>query len=105
MANGPANPSRLPIELTTAMPAAAAAPDRKAVGRVQNTGRQEKMPNPATQKGIIFSVGSSSIVEAAIPAAAMNSGIAVCQRRSPAWSERNPHQTIAIVPTAYGSAE
>jgi len=38
------------------------------VGNVQNTGRFAKMPKPATQSEIIFSVGLSSAVETAIPA-------------------------------------
>ena len=45
MANGPKKPARLPTELITAMPAAAAAPDRNAVGSVQNTGSTANTPN------------------------------------------------------------
>jgi hypothetical protein len=54
----------LPIELITEIPAAA--PERRAVGNVQNTGKLAKMPKPATQSEIIFSVELSSTVETAI---------------------------------------
>src|SRR5262249_4449400 len=57
--DGPTKPARFPIELMMAMPPAAAAPDRKAVGSVQNTGRAPKMPNPATLNANIFALGSS----------------------------------------------
>ena len=57
MTNGPAKPARLPMELTSAMPPAAAAPEKKAVGSVQKTGKQANTPKPgpttrAFQRGI-----------------------------------------------------
>jgi hypothetical protein len=54
--DGPTKPARLPIELMMAIPPAAAAPDRKAVGKVQNkrqnnrrSGREEgaQIPSPS----------------------------------------------------------
>ena len=94
MAYGPAKPARLPIELIRAMPPAAAAPERKAAGNVQNTGRQPKMPKPATDSAAIFIVGSSSAVDIAMPADATNSGNARWNRRSSLRSERRPHSTM-----------
>ncbi len=69
--DGPTKPARLPIELMMAIPPAAAAPDRKAVGNVQNTGREPKMPNPATLNATIFAVGSLRKAATVSPAAAM----------------------------------
>ena len=97
--DGPAKPARLPIELMMAMPPAAAAPDRKAVGSVQNTGRTPKMPNPATLNATIFAVGSFRKAATVRPAAATKIGKAVWKRRSSFASERWPHQTMLITPT------
>src|SRR3954452_4197097 len=99
MAKGPANPARLPIELITAIPAAAAAPERNAVGSVQNTGKQAKMPKPARQSDIIFNVGSSRAVDTAMPAAAKNGGKAVWTGPPAIRSDRRPHHTIPMTPT------
>src|SRR5262245_63926942 len=104
IAYGPAKPARLPIELISAMPPAAAAPERKAAGNVQNTGRQPKIPKPATDNAAIFIVGSSNAVEAAMPADATNSGNARWKRRSILRSERRAQNTMLTVPTTYGSA-
>src|SRR5438093_7053520 len=104
MAYGPAKPARLPIELISAIPPAAAAPDRNAAGNVQKTGRQPKIPKPATDNAAIFIVGSSSAVEMAMPADATNSGNARWNRRSSLRSERRPHNTMLTSPAIYGSA-
>src|SRR5437762_12786813 len=101
---GPANPARLPIELISAIPPAAAAPDRNAAGNVQKTGRQPKIPKPATDNAAIFIVGSSSAVEIAIPADATNSGNARWNRRSSIRSERRPQNTMLTSPAIYGTA-
>src|SRR4051795_5912615 len=100
IAYGPAKPDRLPMELMTAIPPAAAAPDRNAVGSVQNTGRQPNTPNAATEKAIIFAVGSASSEAARIAAPASSSANAVWNLRSPVRSERRPQYTMAKVPTA-----
>src|ERR1700694_5535341 len=54
---GPKYPPRLPMELMAAMPAAAPAPLRNAVGSVQNTGRTEKKPQLAIQTATILIIG------------------------------------------------
>ena len=105
MAYGPPNPARLPMELIIAIPPAAAGPDRNAVGNVQKTGRFAKIPKPAMESEIIFSVGSSSAVDRPIPADASASGNARWNLRSSRRSDRRPHHTMPISPTAYGSAE
>ena len=53
---GPAKPPRLPIAATSAMPAAAAVPLRKAVGRAQKTGIAERIPTAAS---VIATVSAS----------------------------------------------
>src|ERR1700749_36424 len=73
IAYGPKKPARLPSELIAAIPPAAAAPDRKAAGNVQITGRHPKIPKPAIDNAIIFSTGLSSPADAAMPAAATSS--------------------------------
>ena len=42
--NGAAKPALLPRELMRAIPAAAPTPDKKVVGRYQNTGKAQKTP-------------------------------------------------------------
>ena len=41
-------PARFPMELMIAMPAAAAAPFRNAVGKFQNSGDADRTPNVAS---------------------------------------------------------
>src|SRR6185437_9061787 len=45
---GPPKPARLPIELISAIPPAAAVPDSHAVGSVQNTAKVQNTPMAAT---------------------------------------------------------
>ena len=47
MMAGEKKPPRLPVQLTRAMPAAAAAPPRKEVGRAQNIGMEVTTPTTA----------------------------------------------------------
>jgi hypothetical protein len=54
---GAAKPAALPRELTRAMPAAAPTPDRKVVGRYQNTGKAEKMPTAVSVTATITAKG------------------------------------------------
>src|SRR3954466_15234914 len=100
IAYGPAKPDRLPIELMIAIPPAAPAPDRNAVGSVQNPGRHPNTPNAATEKAIILAVGSARKEAARIPRPARSSANAVWNLRSPVRSDRRPQYTIAKVPTA-----
>src|SRR5690348_10076537 len=69
IAYGPAKPARLPIELITAMPAAAAVPDRTAVGNVQNTGSVPNTPQAPMAKAMTVNVGLLVSVDAAISGA------------------------------------
>src|SRR3954449_3214145 len=55
---GPPKPARLPIELISAMPPAAAVPDSHAVGSVQNTAKVQKMPMAATVSTTMVKEGS-----------------------------------------------
>jgi len=58
------------------MPAAAALPERTAVGSVQNTGSPANAPQAANVKAATVSVGSPVSVDAAMPAAVIASAIA-----------------------------
>src|SRR4051812_39716574 len=100
MAEGPIKPARFPREFMMAIPAAAAAPDRKAVGNVQKTGRTAKTPKPAIERQTILSVGLANAVERAMKTQATASAKAACPFRSNLASERLPHQTIPTKPTA-----
>src|ERR1700730_4539472 len=54
---GPKYPPRVPMELIAAIPAAAPAPLRKAVGNVQKTGAKDQNPQPAMQRTAILIIG------------------------------------------------
>src|SRR3954451_11875219 len=97
----------LPIELITAMPPAAAAGPRAAVGRFQKFGSEEEMPNPARQKNPIASTGltDSDSPAPASPAAASRHGPATCQMRSPVRSELRDSSTMPMQPNTLGSAD
>src|SRR5262245_40492766 len=87
IAYGPAKPARLPIELITAMPAAAALPDKTAVGSVQNTGSVPNTPQAPMVNATIVKVGLPVSVDAAMPADATNDPVAVCPLGSPVGSD------------------
>src|SRR5260370_34908464 len=61
---GPPNPARLPIELISAIPPAAAVPDSHAVGSVQNTAKVQKIPMEATVSTTMVMAGSVMELEA-----------------------------------------
>jgi hypothetical protein len=70
------------------MPAAAAVPDKTAVGKVQKTGSVPNTPQAPMAKAMTVSVGLLVSVDAAMPAAAIASEMAVWTLRSPRRSER-----------------
>jgi len=82
---------------------AAAAPDKKAVGYVQTTGRQAKIPSHAVQNASIFRLWISE-KHSQGEAGGRNEQWDGRRTASPtARSERRPHQTIT--PTGYGAAD
>ena len=88
----------LPIELTTAMPPAAAVPRKNAVGMAQNGPRAPQMPKAAIDSiasDIAAVCGASTV--STNPAAPIRHGTATCQRRSALASEREPITTNPIV--------
>src|ERR1700730_2026090 len=94
---GPKYPPRLPMELMAAMPAAAPAPLRNAVGSVQNTGRAEKKPQLAMQTATILIIGLAVIEASPNPAAMAMKHDTACHLRSQVLSECHPQCTM---PTA-----
>ena len=70
MTKGPKKPARLPIELIAAMPGAAAAPARNAVGRAQKIDYEAKRPKAPMVSAIIFIAGSARKAEPPMPIAA-----------------------------------
>ncbi|KUQ16801.1 hypothetical protein AWI37_22880 [Klebsiella aerogenes] len=81
--HGATKPARLPKELITAIPTAAEAPPRKAVGRLQKSGRVLNPPAAPIVKPII-AITRSWLNSAAIiiPRPLMTAMAARCQRRS-----------------------
>ena len=99
------NPARLPTELITAIPAAADAPRRNAVGNVQNNGTTARIPIVAHVSASIPTV-SLPVIRPAIasPKAPNSAPTTRCQRRSFMRSEFCPYSTIVIAATPYGIA-
>src|ERR1700730_8065933 len=84
---GPKYPPRAPMELMAAMPAAAPAPLRNAVGSVQNTGGMEKKPQAAMQITAILMDGLSVIDARPNPTTTALKDVATCHLRSDFLSE------------------
>src|SRR5689334_9217397 len=77
------NPARLPSELTSAIPAAAAAPPRNAAGRLQNDACALDAPaTSSTSPTMATIVLPPAQAVSAKPAAVTRHGMIVCQRRS-----------------------
>src|SRR5271157_2107645 len=98
---GATKPLRLPIELTRAIPPAAAVPARSAVGTLQNIDKQAIIPTRPT----VTATTATVVVD---PKAALNPSPRpatraqnrVCQRRSNVLSELWPIHSIPIIATA-----
>src|SRR5580698_5911690 len=104
MKNGPRNPERLPTELTTAMPAAAAAPLKIAVGRHQNCEIVTITHEVTTVRAITAMTMSWLKPTANSHAIApTHAGTVMCQRRSRMASDERLTRIIAITAAAYGS--
>src|ERR1700753_2077371 len=86
--NGPRKPDRLPSELMTAMPAAAAAPERIAVGKHQNCEMVTTTQLVTTVSAIIATtrlwLKATATSHASAP---IHAGAVICQRRSREASE------------------
>src|ERR1700694_1966771 len=79
---GPKSPPRLPMELMAAIPAAAPAPLRKAVGSVKNTGGMDQRPQLAIQIAAILTKGSAVTEANPSPTAMAIKDITKCHLRS-----------------------
>src|SRR5215813_3129732 len=101
IAYGPKNPPRLPKALISPIDAAAADSARNSVGNGQKLGKNAVVHAPTTTINTNASA-KSPLKNSAPPkhAAPINSGIAVCQRRSRDRSECQPLSSIATAPAA-----
>ena len=102
---GAAKPERLPKELMNAMPAAAAAPPRKAVGMPQKTGSVDMMPMVAmvspTSDQAVLPCMATLITK---PPAPTTAATAECQRCSRWRSALRAVRYMAITPKDQGIA-
>jgi hypothetical protein len=87
-----------PIELISAIPAAAAVPLSRAAGIDQNTGCAPSRKNSPIASIPTASTGETT-VETANATAASASGMAVCSLRSPVRSERREISTRPKIAT------
>src|ERR1700683_4321748 len=97
----------LPTELMKAIPPAAAAEPRKAVGRFQNTGSEPEIPKLANEKAAMASHGLMlrNIPASTQPAPPKRQGTVKCHTRSPVRSERREKTTMPITPRSAGIEE
>src|ERR1017187_5581815 len=106
MIMGPTNPPMLAVQLMKPTAVAAAEFARNEVGRAQNDGRYAVVPNPisvnTTMSGA-FECGARN--HALSASAAVNCGMAKCQRRSRVRSEFQPSRSIPIRPATNRSEE
>jgi hypothetical protein len=97
-------PPRLPMELISAMPVAAAVRLRNSDGNAQNSGRDASNENAMTQVGSSTHQVEPVSAIPATPAAATIIAIPQAHRRSAARSENQPTVTMPIAPTIAGMA-
>src|SRR5208282_1420238 len=103
MTVGLTNPARLPVQLISAMPAAAADPPRKEVGSDQNIGSAVTIPTTAMiRPAIAIVVLAPACVHRMNPQAASRTGHTTCQRRSRVLSAWRPTTIIEIRASVYG---
>src|ERR1700692_3017966 len=89
----------------TAIPAAAAAPDMKAVGSDQNKGAQVSTPAAATESATIdTAVLPANDAATEKPSAAPSAGTIKCQRRSRRFPALYPTTFITTIATRNGMA-
>src|SRR6267143_3656131 len=102
---GPTNPPMLAVQLMNPTAAAAAELVRNPEGNAQNDGRYAVVPNPIsvnTTMSNAFECGAKN--HALSATAAVNCGMAKCQRRSRVRSEFQPSTSIPMRPATNGIA-
>src|SRR5262245_15011793 len=100
---GPKYPPMLAVQLMNPTAAAAAELDKNAEGSAQNAGRYAIVPNTPKVNIVTssaFDCGKTNHRPSA--RAAVNCGIAKCQRRSPKRSELHPSNSIPTKPAMNG---
>ena len=95
VAYGAAKPPRLPNELISAIPPAAAAPVRNLGGSAQKMGRALKTPIAAMITGIITAIGWCRYSATGIAKPPTTSGMATCHTCSRVRSACRDHRNIA----------
>ena len=104
MIDGATNPPMTPNELIAAIPAADAAPDKKAAGIDQKGGVKASVAANAIVTAMILLVGSTSNAAAKSAAPARRLAMAAWPERSKRRSDRRPHQITAINANRLGIA-
>src|SRR5215831_14919207 len=102
---GAAKPPRLPIELISAMPPAAAAPRNRLVGIVQNKAGDTIRPAAATLSAISATSGDGVIADIARPAPDVARASAPIPRELPCRSHQGGMMVTATSAQAQGMAE
>src|SRR5438445_780424 len=102
---GPKNPPMLAVQLMKPTAAAPAELVRNAEGNAQNDGRYATVPNPTSVNAMMSSAFECGARNHALNAtAAVNCGMAKCQRRSRVRSEFQPRNNIPMSPATNGIA-
>src|SRR5579863_6362988 len=101
---GAAKPPRLPMELTSPMPPAAAAPRNRLVGSVQNRAGDTIRPAAATQSAISATSGEGAIADTARPAPDIASARAPMPRALRRRSHQGGMMVVANSAQAQGMA-
>src|SRR6478752_8044059 len=99
---GAANPDRLPTELISAIPLAAATPDRNVVGSAQKHGRKAMILMAQMLTATIAATGLPRYSVTGMATPPTISGSATCQTRSLLRSPCRDHRYIATAPRTYG---
>src|ERR1700745_2875429 len=105
MRKGPANPDRLPSELSAAIPAAAEVPVRKALGIGHIRGGVAETPIWLRQSKPSTSAGADARPAPARPTAARSMAKQTCSLRLKVRSELRLSRTIPTAPNKKGTAD
>src|SRR6478609_3628139 len=101
---GALKPARFPIVLISATPAAAAAPVRKRVGRVQKLGRAAKMADAVTVMTAIVATGEPAKRATGMVTPPTSAGMAMCQVFRPRLEASRAQKYMMTAAGAYGIA-
>src|SRR6478736_5303291 len=99
---GATKPARLPMVLISAMPAAAAAPERKRAGSAQKFGSAEKIAQAVTVITATVAAGDCMYSASGMLAAPISAGTPMCHARTPCFVALRLHRYSASAAGRYG---